>query len=87
MEKSTEKVSVFTLPGRMAACLRLVMARGVSWVTAPPIVSFYLDECWSSWAPRCPKSPVAGTVSDKPTEGFCWLYPYDLMQPSKTTLE
>lgn len=49
--------------GRMAACLRLARARGVSWVTAPQTMNFYPGECWSSWARRCPRSPVAGTVS------------------------
>lgn len=50
----------------MAACLHLVTARGVSWVMAPPIMNFYPDECWSSWAPRCPRSPAAGTVCSQP---------------------
>lgn len=44
----------------MEACLHLVMARGVSWVMDRPTANFYPDECWSSWALRCPRSPVAG---------------------------
>lgn len=50
---------------RMEACSPLEMARGASWATAPPPMSFYPDECWSWWVLRCPRSPVAGTGCSK----------------------
>lgn len=60
LKQPQKKLTLYCLSGRMAGCLHLVMARGVSWVTAPPIMNFYPGECWSSWALRCPRSPVAG---------------------------
>lgn len=62
----TEHKSVFCCRSyRMEACIHLVMARGGNWVTAPPAMSFYPDECWSWWVRRCPRSPVAGTFCSK----------------------
>lgn len=62
----TEHESIFCCRShRMEACLHLVMARGGNWVTAPPAMNFYPDECWSWWVLRCPRSPVAGTFYSK----------------------
>lgn len=59
---------------RMEVCLHLVTARGGNWVTAPPAMSFYPDECWSWWVLRCPRSPVAGTFCSKLEAQWFILY-------------
>lgn len=62
LRQNLSKSAIKTFLDRTVVCLHLETDRGVNSVTAPPIMNFYPDECWSSWALRCLRSPVAGRV-------------------------